>query len=100
MEDLNKHLESMQELPESDSYPPVPPAARGAAALQQAAAAAAPTQGLHHTLGLARECLRASRDITIAAFEGAKSTLGAMRAVVCVPPPELLQVRLHTAPSS
>lgn len=41
------------------------------------------------------ECLRLSKAITIAAYRGAQSALGMARAIVCTPPPELLQVLIY-----
>jgi hypothetical protein len=43
-------------------------------------------------LSTPEECLRTSRDIATAAYPAALSKLGPARAVVPVPPPELLEV--------
>ncbi len=40
----------------------------------------------------AQRCLKMSKDVTIAAYANARKLLGAAKAVVCVPPHELLQV--------
>ena len=40
----------------------------------------------------AQRCLKISKDVTIAAYANARKLLGAAKAVVCVPPHELLQV--------
>lgn len=47
-----------------------------------------------HRLSTPEECLRTSRDIAVAAYQAALSKLGPARAVVCVPPQELLDVRM------
>ena len=40
----------------------------------------------------AQRCLKRSKDVTIAAYTNARKLLGAVKAVVCIPPKELLQV--------
>lgn len=43
----------------------------------------------------AERCLKISKDITVAAYTNARKLLGAAKAIVCVPPRELLQVWSH-----
>ena len=91
-EDLEKQLDSIQELPESESYPLFH---------------LLPEVVQHYTklLTLPNElrdfvtsrrppadCLRICKEVAIATYEGARKVLGDAEAVVCVPTTELLQV--------
>lgn len=91
-EDLEKQLDSIQELPESESYPLFH---------------LLPEVVQHYTklLTLPNElrdfvtsrrppadCLRICKEVAIATYEGARKVLGDAEAVVCVPTAELLQV--------
>ena len=97
-EDLQNKLDQFTELPESDSFPMfhllpevlqhwnslmlLPPELR---------------KFMAETVS-AQRCLKVSRDVTIAAYTNARKLLGSAKAVVCVPPKELLQVgvgRMH-----
>ena len=92
VEDLDKHLESLQEFPDSEQYPlfhllPEVLQHYNTMILLPPDMRAFTTQ-----LASPAECLRLSKAITIAAYQGAQSTLGMARVIVCTPPPELLQV--------
>jgi hypothetical protein len=92
-EDLQNKLDDITELPESDSYPLfhllpevlqhwntlmlLPPELKNF---------------MMDTKG-PEECLKASKDITVAAYANARALLGDARTVVCNPPKELLQVQ-------
>ena len=91
-EDLQNKLDNITELPESDSYPLfhllpevlqhwnklmlLPPEMKGFIVKSKTPEA----------------CLKVAKQITIAAYEGARELLGDSKAVVCIPPMELLQV--------
>ena len=92
-EDLQNRLDQFTELPESDTFPMfhllpevlqhwnklmlLPPELRNFMAESVSA----------------QRCLRRSKEVTIAAYTNARKLLGAVKAVVCIPPKELLQVR-------
>ena len=92
--DLDKQISGMVGSPEDEAFPPfhrLPEVLQHPSALLLL-----PPHLKHflHRLGSPEECLRTSRDIAIAAYEGALSQLGEARAVVCVLPTELMQVSL------
>ncbi len=96
MEDIEKQLDKIQELPESDSYPLfhlLPEVVQHYAKLLTL-----PNElkGFVVSRRSPEECLRLSKEVAIATYEGARRLLGDAEAVVCVPPPELLQVQYFT----
>ncbi|EIE27449.1 hypothetical protein COCSUDRAFT_39116 [Coccomyxa subellipsoidea C-169] len=91
VEDIEKQLDKIQELPESDSYPLfhlLPEVVQHYAKLLTL-----PNElkGFVVSRRSPEECLRLSKEVAIATYEGARRLLGDAEAVVCVPPPELLQ---------
>lgn len=92
-ESLQSKLDDITELPESDSYPLfhlLPEV------LQHWKNLLLLPLELKHFLvesRTAEACLKMSKEITIAAYTNARRMLGDAKAVVCVPPKELLQVQ-------
>lgn len=91
-EDLQNKLDQFTELPESDSFPMfhlLPEVLQHWNSLMLL-----PPELKNFMVEKlsAQRCLKMSKDVTIAAYSNARKLLGAAKAVVCVPPTELLQV--------
>ena len=92
VEDIEKQLDKIQELPDSESYPLfhlLPEVVQHYAKLLTL-----PNELKKFVVSRRspEDCLRLSKEVAIATYEGARALLGDAEAVVCVPSAELLQV--------
>lgn len=92
VEDLEKQLDKIQELPESESYPLFHLLSEVVQHYSKLLTLPNELKGFVTDRRPPEECLRLSREVAIAAYEGARKLLGNAEAVVCVPPEELLLV--------
>ena len=91
-EDLQNKLDNITELPESDSYPLFHLLPEVLQHCNKLMLLPPEMKGFLVESKTPEACLKVAREITIAAYEGARKVLGDSKAVVCIPPKELLQV--------
>ena len=96
-EDLQNKLDDITELPESDSYPLFHLLPEVLQHWKKLMLLPPELKNFIVDSKSPEKCLKVSKDITVAAYANARALLGGARAVVCVPPKELLQVqRFHS----
>ncbi len=91
-EDLQNKLDNITELPESDSYPLFHLLPEVLQHWNKLMLLPPEMKGFFVGSKTPEACLKVAKQITIAAYDGARKLLGDTRAVVCIPPKELLQV--------
>lgn len=90
--DLQSTLDRLTELPESDSFPMFHLLPEVLQHWNTLILLPPELKNFMTETASAQRCLKMSKDVTIAAYTNAKKLLGAVKAIVCIPPEELLQV--------
>jgi len=91
-QDLQNRLDDITELPESDSFPLFHLLPEVLQHHKQLMLLPPELKNFMLDSKTAETRLKESKDITVAAYVNARKLLGGARAVVCIPPKELLQV--------